>query len=354
MCPYIDKVVKWLQVKQATDQKSSKLRMEVKSLEDTVNKLVQAVIPDYVPRTPEMNFPVDINGEDEQLLSEEESETPTPSSQTQQVSSNFTELPMTYEKVKASEKTHALLAMPDSLQKTSAQSSTVTESTDGPFNVPLGLPLMFASQPMIAEQESIDKSVQTTQSATRDDYSQTPSAKGHNRMTQTLSLRKSDRSSQTGYIKKTVTAEKSSQTFTIQKPKTTDSSCQTHHVRKPVSLEDLTLHTNSKVSGNSSQLSKSGKLVMDHSSSPLLLNGWSSPANERANSDWKRSPACKKMPTYNHLSQRSTASPFTVEEESRNVSEAHRVFVAVMDYEPNSLCTTGRPEMELCFHTGKI
>lgn len=30
-----------------------------------------------------------------------------------------------------------------------------------------------------------------------------------------------------------------------------------------------------------------------------------------------------------------------------------RVFVAVMDYDPNSLCTTGRPDLELAVNTGK-
>lgn len=34
--------------------------------------------------------------------------------------------------------------------------------------------------------------------------------------------------------------------------------------------------------------------------------------------------------------------------------ELPRVFVAVMDYDPNSLCTTGRPELELTVHTGLI
>lgn len=35
------------------------------------------------------------------------------------------------------------------------------------------------------------------------------------------------------------------------------------------------------------------------------------------------------------------------------MEELPRVFVAVMDYDPNSLCTTGRPELELTVHTGQ-
>ena len=34
--------------------------------------------------------------------------------------------------------------------------------------------------------------------------------------------------------------------------------------------------------------------------------------------------------------------------------ELPRVFVAVMDYDPNSLCTTGRPDLELTVHTGQL
>ena len=55
--------------------------------------------------------------------------------------------------------------------------------------------------------------------------------------------------------------------------------------------------------------------------------------------------------------QHSFSKPLSDDEGERRsngvLEEFPRVFVAVMDYDPNSLCTTGRPELELAVHTGQ-
>lgn len=48
-------------------------------------------------------------------------------------------------------------------------------------------------------------------------------------------------------------------------------------------------------------------------------------------------------PTYNYLQGRN---------DSRQL-ELNRIFVVVMDYDPHSLCITGRPDLELSVQSGK-
>ena len=53
------------------------------------------------------------------------------------------------------------------------------------------------------------------------------------------------------------------------------------------------------------------------------------------------------------VSEQETESRHTLSQGSIKFSH-NRVFVVVMDYDPQSLCITGQPELELLVHSGRV
>ena len=88
-----------------------------------------------------------------------------------------------------------------------------------------------------------------------------------------------------------------------------------------------------------------------------LQNGYSSPQSQlhgRKNGHDHKMYNGSLNSTWPSKSWTKPLSDDEGERKSNGVTEElPRVFVAVMDYDPNSLCTTGRPELELTVHTGQ-
>lgn len=62
--------------------------------------------------------------------------------------------------------------------------------------------------------------------------------------------------------------------------------------------------------------------------------------------------AWRETPHLNHQGSYSSANLEKKKKGTLDSMQEARVFVAVMDYEPKSLCTTGRPDDEISFSTG--
>ena len=65
------------------------------------------------------------------------------------------------------------------------------------------------------------------------------------------------------------------------------------------------------------------------------------------------------LPKKNALARRNIeqGQPHIVEKDAIDFEQAHlalRLFLVVMDYDPQSLCITGQPELELSVQSGRI
>ena len=352
-----------LQVKAAAALNTNTVKAEIVSLEDAVTKLLHLLLPDYTPSmpfTPEVSFSSD---QQKSIQSDQLSvATSTPespqSSLPLQISSDFTDLPLNYHKVMASEQPPLSRAAPvpsQSLSPTinmnteicldleSVDSSLQSSSLGGSS---IGSPLdMFGKNSSLERSPSIEKSSQTTQPSTEDQSSQTPNIS-----------RPPTRDSWT-QIPMSVTANSWTQTPHTIRPVMADGVSQTSSTRL-VSCSSQTTRT--RQADKSSQTPGAWKLAMGATvpvkSKPTDRSLPHTPSHDVK---WGEGPCNEHiMPHGRHLM--TPASPPTACYSGKNdlhklngAVELPRIFVAVMDYDPNSLCTTGRPEMELHFHIGE-
>ena len=369
-------------MKAAADEHSNTLKSELTSLEETIKDLIRAVFPDYVWPTPphsdtSCSHEPQLQEDTESSLrtSEGESILSTSSISAEHISTDFTDLPLTYDKVIASQQTpptSSFTTTPPDISFGTHQPPYNDESVDGSLQLPLRISPVDPPQSIHGRSQGrphgIDKSLQTSRPVMRECSSQTPATKKptmRDKLTQTSSARTSQQSTQTSYTRRLITSNKSSQTLRVIKPKLVDCSSQT---RKHIPAENLPHSMSYRLAEHSTQTPRSWMNMVDFSTTPVSCAGLkedSLPQTPPQIKDWSKSPAHRSpaqgrlLPYHNgtfvDTSWRSPTSPLTSNEEgkpNKMVDEVPRVFVAVMDYDPNSLCTSGKPELELCFHTG--
>lgn len=351
------------------------LKVEADSLESAVNKLLHAIIPDYTPTLPELNFPLEPQESEEsdsdKLAESASPETPQ-SSSTLQISSDFTDLPLTYHKVTTADQSSLWSPVAPQKMATFSTHNKLPESVDGSLLSPLGSPLTLSSK--YSSPETTDKSLQTIRLEVANHASQTPYTRRpttRDSSTQTLTPMTTDSSSQTTYSRRLVMADRASQTTGIR---LVSCSSQTPPSRKPATAERSSQTTHSsrpRAADKSSQTPGAWKHAVEESAYGLVKakvrqanhslqlpqtppqgedlverEGHASvtPYGSHLKTPWV-TPAVNSSSTVNEDKDLHTPNGF--------LDQAPRVFVAVMDYDPNSLCTTGRPELELCVHIGK-
>ena len=184
-----------------------------------------------------------------------------------------------------------------------------------------------------------------------------------NSSTQTPQVNKAkvkDQHSQTPPPRREVNVERATQTVSARTPRRVERSSQTTSREKAVSNSTQTpqawrRNVRQMTTPNSgwspdavkySPLLKAGGLQNGYSShqsqSHSRENGHAHVHNGPLNSSWPQHSFSQ------HLSDDEGENS-----SNRVLEEFPRVFVAVMDYDPNSLCTTGRPDLELTVHTGQ-
>ena len=394
----------------AVEHDSSTTRNEINSLEDTINTLLHTLIPGYTPSVPPSPPVISAPGpwiredtdEPSVTTPEATSMLQSPSSSTSlQISSDFTDLPLTYHKVMAEgppladPATHVTWLTdqhqfsPASTSSPVVQKSAVSQTS---LNTHPELPTSL---------DLVDSSLQTHPPTSADGSFQTPLGEdsSHKRVrpqafdkpSQTsyaVKPRTADASSQTYHTRKTMMAEKSSQTPPTRKPMTAESSSQTKKsvtaesssqtppTRKPETAErsSQTLHSKRPMMADaSSQTPLARKPMVEKYSPPMLQAGVLDVGSQNADGlpqtpphvgDWGKSPQTpESLIPYSRPSNTSWTIPVPclADKEAKNYRKPNgvkaqlpRVFVAVMDYDPNSLCTTGKPDLELCIHTGEI
>ena len=366
-----------LQVKAAAALDSNTVKAEVVPLEDAVMKLLHLLLPDYTPSISDTPAVVSSSPrlqkrrESDQLLevtstsappqsSSPSASAPPQSSSPIQVSSDFTDLPLNCHKVTA-------------LEQLSLLSSTAPPQNVLPLNTDTNIPLNL---------KSVDSSSQSSLGDLESPTGSLPALLLDNdsSLERSLTFEKSSQTTQPA-----ATEDRSSQTSTISRPTTRDSLTQTPmtmtyenwtqtpHTRRPamadgvsqtrstrmISCSSQTPHsTKTRAADKSSQTPGAWKLAMDATVLPKPTDH-TLPHTPSHSVDGGESP-CRyhniMLPNGRYLPTPAPLATASVSGENKPngiVDKLPRIFVAVMDYDPNSLCTTGRPEMELHFHIGE-
>lgn len=344
-----------IQVKLSTASES--LRAEISSLEEAISRLICSFLPDYAPVLPSSNPPeATKREEDEQPSSTSES---TPSSSLLEISSDFTALPLTYEKVLSpSRDSPSWTAQHRSPLNSHIPLDEQSEQAAGLEQVDNSLPSTQGTtdsdfyQALFRQHEKpllVDASSQTSDPVRASSFTQTPTeAKKRNNSSQTSALRLTNTSSQTVADRQPVGRDKSSQTWAVRTPRMLDQSSQTQRVHKPI-VVDRSSQTHGSARGRVSD-----KACQTWSSRQMPKNILF--PTHPSIKDWV---AEERMPLHSSPVNTAPQSPPHVRDKhpptsSEGGEQLPRVFVAVMDYDPKSLCTTGKPECELSLHTGTL